>query len=436
MVKHLLALDAGERRSAASLFAYGFGSAAAYVVARTVADSLFLSRIGPEELPKVYLASAGVVALVSACYGKGITDFSVRRTIPATLLLLAASSAAVPYVIHLAPSSAIPLAITYLLAQVRGSLGTIQYTMMLHEQFAHRQPERVVGIVGLGATLAGFFMGLALGYVVEIEDITSLMYLVCAIDLATMAPIILLPKVIGQTDTSVQEESFSDESEPAREAPVLDRQQSNYVLMIASVVATGVMVATIVEFQWKFTVAIELHRNENELARYFGYFYGGIYLVTGVLQMFVTGAVLERRGVLAGLLLFPGVLLVTCLATFFASAERLVLWGVTLMKGCDSLKRSMSDPSIQVSYGPLDGERRHQAITFVAGITKPLAEAAAAITLLVMTPFISVRYLTLPVILLVVLWLGLNFRVWGGFVRMSNSRQADFSPPDDDWSPL
>jgi len=395
------------------------------VVARTVADSLFLSRIGPEQLPKVYLAAAGVVALVSTFYGRGVATSCVRRTIVVTLGLLAISSFVIPFVIHGSPSSAIPLAVTYLLAQLRGSLGTIQYTMMLNEQFAHRQPERIVGIVGLGATLAGFCMGVSLGSYVKIDDVAALMFLVGAIDLATMAPIVMMPKVADESETPVCDGLMLDEPEPDSKSPVSDGQHASYVRTIAGVVAMGVMVATIVEFQWKSTVASEFLRNENELARYFGYFYGGVYLVTGALQLFVTGTLLERRGVLAGLLLFPGVLLLACLATFFASAERLVLWGVTLTKGCDSLKRSMNDPSIQVSYGPLDGDRRHRAITFVAGITKPLAEAGAALCLLAVAPHLSVRYLTIPVVLLVVVWLGLNFRVWRAFVRLSNSRQVD-----------
>jgi ATP/ADP translocase len=425
MVRHLLQLNADERRSAARLFAYGFGNAAAYVIARTVADSLFLGRIGPEQLPKVYLAAAGVVALVSACYGKAVATTTVQRTILVTLLLLAGASVAIPFVVHLTPTSAFPLAIAYLLAQLRGSLGTIQYTMMLNEQFAHRQPERIVGVVGLGATLAGFFVGLALGADARVDDLVSLMFLVGGIDLATMIPILLLPKV-ARPKGRLAYEPASESPRPSRRGSSTGRtHHSSYMLTIASVVAMGVIVSTIVEFQWKSTVALEFQRNENELAKYFGFFYGSVYLIAGTLQLFVTGSLLQRRGLLVGLLLFPGVLLAACLTTFLASAERLVLWGVTLTKGCDSLKRSMNDPSIQVSYRPLQGRHRHRAITFVSGITKPLAEAAAALSLLAIMPFLSVQYLTVPVIVLIAVWIGLNFRVWRAFVRMSISPDSD-----------
>jgi ATP/ADP translocase len=241
-----------------------------------------------------------------------------------------------------------------------------------------------------------------------------------------MLPIVMLPKGFRRAANVCSEKLVTGNSRAARESlPRANRDESGYLWTIASVVAVAVIVTTVVEFQWKSTVAFEFRRNENELARYFGYFYGSVYLLTGTLQLFVTGTLLERRGVLAGLLLFPGVLLVACLGTFLASAERLALWGVTLMKGCDSLKRSMNDPSIQVSYGPLEPAQRHRAITFVAGITKPLAEAAAALALLAATPGVSVRGLTVPVVLLVGVWIGLNFRVWRAFVRLSNSRSAD-----------
>ena len=430
--QQLLKLNASERRSTLLLFAYGFGNAAAYVVARTVADSAFLSRIGPDQLPKAYLVSAVAVALASGLYGKVALGSSVRRSALLALMMLAATSAALPTLMQLFPKSYLALAVVYVLAQLRGSIGTIQYVILINEQFAHRQPERIVGIVGLGATSAGFILGLALGYIVPVVDVASLMYLASAIDLLTMLPVLLLPsKQALSAQAYAQEEALFCSEEPADLVRIRpQRQDSVMELGIASMVAVGVVAATLVEFQWKVTAANELHRDESSLGRYFAFYYGGVYLLTGTLQFFATGAVLGRRGILVGLLIFPGALLVTSVTAFLASADRLLLWTVTLTKGCDALKRSMNDPSIVILYGLLNADRRHQIVTLVSGVIKPLAEAAAAFCLVVMMPFMPARFLSVVVVALVAVWFGLDILVWRSSGDAGRDGNQDLEPAE------
>lgn len=394
------------------LFIYGFGNAASYVIARTVADSQFLSRIGPLELPKVCLAAAGVVALTSAVYGRMVRGASVRGSVIVTLLMLSCGTAVLPTIVDAFPVSPIAMSIVYLLAQVRGSLGTIQFTMLLNEQFAQRQPERIVGVVGIGSTLAGFLLGVTLGYLIDVSDLPSLLYIAALVDLLTMIPVSLLPPGrkfnIGIPDEFFWLSSGNEESQ--------GNNRNNYAFRIAAVVAVGVLAATLVEFQWKVTVAGQLQRNEADLARYFATFYGFVFLITGILQLFATSLVLRRRGIVVGLLLFPVALLASSVAVAVASAGRMLLWTVTLAKGCDTLKRSMNDPAVHILYSPLPSQLRHQVVTFVAGIVKPITEALASVLLIVFATSITARQLSIPVIFLIVLWVGLDLFVWRGFV--------------------
>lgn len=416
MFRPLRALEASERHSVALLFLYGFGNAAAYVICRTVADSAFLSQIGPEQLPKVYLLSAGVVALTSLVYARTVRVLGLRRVVLLTLVGLAGSSAVLPIAMHREAGSLTVFAAAYLLAQVSGSLGTIQYATLVNEQFAHRQPERVVGLVGAGATLAGIVVGLGIGFVAKYVHIESLLYLAAAIDLATMVPVLLLRSPRLRYSERGSPTSSSDET------GLRDALASPYVLSIACLVVLCVVSATLVEFQWKVTAASELYRNKEGLAGYFGYFYGSVYFITGLLQLFVTGQVFRKRGVLAGLLAFPGALVATTLTALVASSGRMLLWTVTLTKGCDTLKRSMNDPATQVLYSPLPRDLRQQAITLVAGVAKPLAEAVAAVLLVVATPWISNRQLSLIILGLLSVWLLNSLSVFRGFVDKRSAR--------------
>ncbi|MCA9262505.1 MAG: MFS transporter [Planctomycetales bacterium] len=402
-----------ERRSVACLFSFGFGSAASYVLARTIADSAYLSHFGGDHLASLFMVSAGVVALSSLIYGRLVQQYALRTVVLSSLLALAISSLVMPWIMgHFARSLTV-FAFAYLLAQIRGSIGTIQFATIFNELFGHDKPERVVGLVGAGATIAGIVTGLGIGVAADHVNVEALMYLTAGVDLLTMLPIIALPRggpVSG-------EQAVPDLPPPAQPLRFRDALRNPYVLGITALVMSSVVVGTLIEFEWKVTAAEQLDRNEEALAAYFGYFYGVVDLVTGVTLLLVTSRVLRSRGILVGLLAFPAGLLVSVLATWGLSGERLLLWPMTLSKGCDTFKRSLTNPAIQLAYGPLEHHLRRQAIAFVAGVAKPFAEALAAIALLTLTPWLSGRQLLAVVICLTAVWVMLSVTVYRGYAQ-------------------
>ncbi len=413
----MLALNSDERRSVVLLFLFGFGTAAAYVIARTVADSQFLSRIGPEQLPRMYLAAAGVVAVVSAIYGRLASRSTVKLSVAVTLVVLTLVSGMMPELIHRYPQSKLAMASLYILAQIRGTLGTIQFTMLLNDKFARRRPERVVGYVGIGSTLAGFLGGVTLGQVLNVLDVAMLMYVVAAIDLLTLIPVVLISRGSANAPLAFDDGYFWVESTTPGEASTdtSGNNSSRKVIYLAAMVAVCVCASTFVEYQWKVTAAEEFERDEHALARYFGSFYGYIYLVTGGLQFFVTGQVLRKRGLLTGLLVFPLSILVASTAVLLASTGRAVLWAVTMAKGADAFKRSLNDPSIHILYGRLGESDRHRAVTMIAGMIKPFTEAIAALSLVILVPWTSSQSLSGIVLVFASIWAVLSVRVWQGF---------------------
>ncbi|MDG2381157.1 MAG: hypothetical protein P8N76_05745 [Pirellulaceae bacterium] len=420
MFQQLRSLSTTELRSAWMLLIYGFGNAGAYVVARAVADSAFLSRVGPDRLPMVFLVAAGGVALVSAVYGQIVRGTPLLKTVQTTLLILAASSAAIPLLVHSFPSSTLAMAIVYLLAQIRGSLGTIQFTMLINDQFSGRKPERIVGFVALGPTIAGFSLGLTIGYFFQSADTINLMYLAATIDLLTVIPIMFLPKILMNREVIHPHDRDTSASE--KHIPT----QQNYVFHIALMVALGVVVTTFVEYQWKVEAAVQFHRDENAMAHYFGYFYAWVYLSIGLLQVFGTSRLLVRRqGVLIGLMVLPAALLTTGIYALSATTQRMLFWTISFAKGSDALKRALNDPTVQVLYGPIGPSKRHQAITFVSGITKPLAEAATAIGLIILSPVLSPQLISIPVILFSIGWISINVWVYRAYRQRS---KKDISP--------
>ena len=104
------------------LFAFAFSTAGSYVVSRTVADSLFLTRIGPHRLPEMYFVSALVVIAISLVYARVSVRISLGKGFQATVVLLFLATISIPLLLRSYPHLLQLLGCIYLLAQVRGAL--------------------------------------------------------------------------------------------------------------------------------------------------------------------------------------------------------------------------------------------------------------------------------------------------------------------------
>lgn len=402
-----------DRSTALLLFIYVFGSAGGYVTARTVADSLFLSQIGTTKLPAMYMVAAGAVALASILYGRCARRQSLRRIIRWTLASYAAISLALPTLMCRYPGLLPLFAGVYVFAQIRGAIGSAQFTTMLNEQFTHGRRGSVFGVVALGATLAGITLGGLVGWLGQRMATANLMYLAAAMDLVAFLPILFL-----RSSPVVSNGALDAPLEFGGKTPELDDplgpKRSPPLAIIAGLVCLAVLVSTLVEFQWKVAAAEELARDETRLTTYFGYFYAIVFLLTGATQLILTGRAIHRLGVMSTLMLLPVTLGVASLCTLVASAQRIALWAITLAKGCDVLKRGLNDPGMQMLYVPMDKNVRRQAIAIVYGIVKPSSEALAALGILAAAPLISVRQLSYVAVSLAALWLGLVTWYWIG----------------------
>ncbi len=239
-----------------------------------------------------------------------------------------------------------------------------------------------------------------------------MLYVVAGLEILAMVPIALLP---GKEHQIV-------DHRPALSGGVLDSLRVDYetvevpsgvadavrtprVRRIAILVALGVVVATMIEFQWKSSVAVSYAAKENEMTGFFGLFYAATNLITGTTQILLTGKILHHFGSRTALLMFPAALLVSTLGVLFSSWDRVLLPAATLAKGCDVIKRSVNDPSIWMLYAPLQNGPRRQAITVVSGIIKPTAEAVAALLIICCAGIIGTRAISYVALALLCVWI-------------------------------
>lgn len=418
LISQALKIDEVDLRQVLVGFSFSFITAASYVTTRTVADSIFLSRLGPEYLPWMIIASALTVAATAAGYSHLAQRWRLPRAVRVTFLSLAAISLGLRALVGDDRIIFIVVAFVYVFAEVRGSLNTIQFSLLVNELFTSRDPKKVIGVIGVGATLAGVLFGFLVGYEAAVIGTENLLFMIAALDLLAIVPVQLGRKLLlTRTERSRRYQrgrQITFKMTPL--ASLRAMAQSPYARNIAAMVFLGVLVATFVQFQWKSVASVRFDDAEDRLTSYFGWFYGAQFLLIGIVQIFFTSRVMRGIGLPLTLMIYPGAILSATAGILSSASELALFWTVTITKGSDVFRRTMYDPAVQMLFWPMNSVAQRRLIPLVIGLVKPLSEAAAGLLLLQIVWFVSLRQLSLFVLVFVVCWLWSAWRCRSGYL--------------------
>ncbi|MFK7734584.1 MAG: hypothetical protein AB8B50_01060 [Pirellulaceae bacterium] len=410
------------------LFFYGFGNACTYSLARTVADGTYLSRIGTGRLPELYLLSAGVVALAALLHAGAVRKTGLRSTIVCTLVGLSLTSVFLASLMMKAPNSLAVLTAGYFLAQIRGTLGTIQFATVLNEQFDSRGLKQVIGFIGFGATIAGFSMGAMVGVLSDYMSLESFLFIAAVLDLLTILPFVILRKCFKRhgIDYTAPPEPDLTQRKSFNWSPSADRAEAYHIRAIVSIVTLSIIAVTLVEYQWKVAAADWWGTDSVGMTKYFGFFYGSLYLVTGLLQLTLTERLMGGRKILVAVCALPSVLFLGAAGAISAATQLWFLAALTFCKFSDSLRRSLHDHAIQLAYRPLRKPVRRDAISFISGVVKPVAEATAGVAVVLLSPWFSASGFLTVILAICVVWLVAIRTLWGQLKEPPKERNTNY----------
>ncbi|MCA9188877.1 MAG: hypothetical protein R3E01_22780 [Pirellulaceae bacterium] len=387
-----------EFRRVAALSSFAFLTAGAYVTCRTVADTLFLDHVGPENLPTAHLvATFTVVILTTLIHRVHLKLLGVL----ATQIILAAATAVLP----LLPTAwyehlpGLAYGFLYLLAQLHGTAGMVLITLLLQRCFHGDEPTRVFAVVGAGATIAAMaFGGVILTFVSTVGPL-NLLLLVVALDVLA-----ILPPSLLSSDLSNKPPPAAQDKRPISQRQVNHKPPIVHAIIV--LVMAKVAVLTLIEFQWKVAV-FDAHIGEDaNVAQYFAGYYLSVNLITGFIQLLLAGRFLQRFGITSALLVLPSSLVLGSVAVITVYTTYIPLWLATILKGSESFRRGVNDPALQLLFKSLPRGERQAAVTQTHGIAKPLSELAAALLLQSVAATISPHDISWVILLLSVFWFG------------------------------
>lgn len=365
LLETLFPLRPGERRLTFALFFHSLFAVGAFITGRAVRDALFLAHLDRSHLAWMYVASALAVALTSLGYAP--IAGRVRRDRSALVGALAFSTL---FLLAFAVERTGALwlyYVLYVLVEVMGALVLLQFWTLANELFNAREAKRLYGLIGAGGMVSNVLIGFAVGKV-ALRFGASALLLLCAALLFGTATSSLVAGRLGRQRMFARAAT----GKPPRRRSGRARWAfaSGHLRAVALLAVLTFFTITLVDFQFK-VIAAQAHQGSlDQLAAYFGYFNSVVGVLALALQLFGTGKILNRAGVVGSLAVLPLSLALGTLSLAIFPA----LWAASLAKGADTLFRySINDATTQILYLPVAQGARASAKTFIDGVVKPLA---------------------------------------------------------------
>lgn len=373
-VSRFIDLRSGEAGAFLRAFWVLLFTIAAHTVLETARDALFLTKLPPRTLGLVYMVTA--IAMIA------LTPLSVRLTRIAgaknalVVSLLLTAFAAAWFRIR-SPGVATVFSL-YVFGALSATLLVGQFWLVAGSLFTAAQSRRLFGPLASGGVLGGVGGGalaaLLLGFVPVrgLLGVASLLYFAAAF-LATRLTFEEGPpsRPFGSSPQASRG--------PLRRRPSSTVLHDPFLVRLAAMAVLSIGVSVVIDYLYKAKVSRTIA--PEQLGAFFARYQVVLSLGSLVLQVAITGPVVQRIGVVALSLTAPLML------TFGGTLTALLnspFWIVVLLKGTDtSLRNSLGRVGSELLWAPVENQARARG--FVDLIVTRVAQALAGGALLAAT---------------------------------------------------
>ncbi|KRE73873.1 Npt1/Npt2 family nucleotide transporter [Paenibacillus sp. Soil750] len=397
--------DKKEYRKVFLLFAYLFFVVSASTIGRTAADTLFLSRFDNSYLSLMYLPQALVMITAGIVFQRFSPRVRLETLLKLMIPLISAFVLISRFGVGLELRWVFP--VIYIGYDVFNFLMIVCFWQFATSVMDQRKAKQMIGLVGSGGIMGGILSGFGLKVLVPLVGTANLIYVYAGLQLLGLVVVfVILGMTKDQGDSKpaqVRKASSKSSSVQQKGGLFASVPHLKYVAILAAALVVSL---TLIDYQFKVILRGTL---QNEaLAGFMGSFYGFSGLIALCVQLFVSGRVITRFGVMTALLIFP-------IALFAGSLGILVLPVLAMavvVKGSDKVVGDTIYSSVsQLVMFPVPPEWRNKAKGFLDGIVRNGAKGLAAICLLLVTRFVAPEKLSYIVLVLLVVGIFAGIKV-------------------------
>ncbi|MEN9562884.1 MAG: hypothetical protein RIR73_1128 [Chloroflexota bacterium] len=404
----ILNIRAGEERNVFLMLAQYFFMGAAMLFVQSASLALFFTVWDSTAMPYIYLGIAIIVSSITAIFLKISERTSLARFLILSVLFVLVGSIALRIGLALTHSKWLLLALP-IWSQTLVNLTVTAFWTLAGNIFDIRQSKRIFGLMNAGSWLAYVVMGPFTTPLVNAIGTENLYFVIAACLLIAF----FLQQLIIRSNPSTQAAPEVIEGQP-QQTSVLQLFRIRYIVLIFALITLWRISYFILDNVFYDRAALQ-YPSADGMAGFIGGFFGLTGLLGFITDMFLTGRIISRFGLRAGLLATP-TLTVLCMAVLAVTGTvdpqtlSLLFWLAVAGKFInEGLGFSLDQTASNVLYQPIHERMRARAQTITEGIIQPLAIGLAGGLLLLFNTILKFNAIQLTYIYLVagVIWIGI-----------------------------
>lgn len=376
-----LKINPGEGFKVLIFFILAFLVQAGVILGVSIADGLYLTKLGVERLPQAFLGMPVMMIIAVPVFGYLLNRIGIQRLLTLIFILLVLGGLLFGAWLHVSNEDG--FWVVYLLKLYSYLWFVITYTLywnFVGEYFYLLDAKRLYPLLSGGLTLGGVFGGYIVGYFGAI--ISSSYILVCWSVLAVLAFLVFL--VVSATCRKVTEEDFSESVYTGQS--FIDNLRmifnNRFALIISIVFFAGVVLAALGEYQYS-TVFSSIYE-ETELIGFFGSMFAIASAINFVINFFIFSRLVHLIGVRNVVFIYPVTIVVAFgIFSLYESFETaLIIFFVT-----QSVLISIDLNNWNFIYRAFASSLQKTLRLFTESIIDPLATSIAGIFLIAASAF-------------------------------------------------
>ncbi len=414
----ILNIRSDERRTVYLMLAQYFFVGAAMLFAQTASMPLFLEYWDASAIPLTYIGIAIIVSTITAIFLKISERVSLAKWLWLTLLFIAVTTLLLRAGLAIAPSKWLALALP-IWTQTLINLSVLAFWTLAADIFDVRQGKRLFGLLNAGSWLSYVIAGPFSG-VIAARIGTVNLYIIIA---ACMFIALFIQSIILRGRKKPPAQSI-DSPPPPEQPPLSAILRNRYIIYVFALAAIW-RIAYFVMDAIFYSMASVQFPNTADNAGFIGGFFSLVGLLGFITDTFLTGRIISKYGLWAGLLTTPLVLILSM--SGFAGVGMLasswtlgLFWFAVAGKfNNEGLGFTLDQSASSILYQPISDALRAKARAIGEGIVQPAAIGIAGLLLVLLSNILKfdVIQLSFVYILLAAVWLTLSIVLAGYYPK-------------------
>jgi AAA family ATP:ADP antiporter len=397
---------------------YIYITISSYLIIKSVGRSMFLNKVGSDQLPYVYILVAIIVGIIAALYGRLSKKIPLLRLILFTHAFILSNMLAFWLLFSLGVKAPWLFYTFYIWMSIFGVLVPSQFWLLANHVYDPREAKRLFGQLA-GMAIAGGITG---GYFVRLTVHifgTQNMIIANIIAQCLLAVLVLIIWRRCRLSTSAPPEPRQRTSAGLGKDSALrifqELMEVRHLRLLMAVIGTTVIVVQLADFQFN-AIASATYTNENDLTAFLGFWNSNLSVISLIIQFLLAQHLLRRFGLSVAITVLPiglalgnlGVLLVPTIYT------------ATILKVSDGAFRySLNKSGMELLYLPIPTSLKDRTKTFIDMFVDRAGRGISGIILILAT---AVFHMTVPQISIVALciislWIFLILRIRREYVN-------------------